>query len=345
LVDLPDDLEYLTYSDFSLSSLAYAGNAIDQDIVCQLLYPQFSLSQRQQLAVRGDLELPLPGQPDREKRDRLALQLQSSPFGQAILKAAGYLKLILQHKEEFTLELGSDRWVVRRQDLDASIVLPFVQQLNRELKALLIQAGIWERGIHQVFCIGGTAVFGKLQQWLQQKLPNATLIRDADSPTGNWVAAGLASVPLHPQVINRYQQQYSEYFLLLELLRAFAETTDTSVELPSYSLEEIVQRLERRGLNTGTCYERLVRLIEGQLPPGLVPSIDNAIWLSQASKQNFASSTIAASEGLFSQEGDRLYRPNPQAQQHLRKYMDIILSRTHQKFEEPLIINLDTKDG
>ncbi len=341
LVDLPDDLQELTYSDFSLCSLPYAGNAIDQDVFCQLLYPQLSVGQLQQLSLPRDLELPLPGQSDKPRRDRLASLLQSSPLGQALLKAAGYLKLIVQHKDEFTLELGTEQWLVKRSDLESKVVLPFVQQLNRELNALLIKTGTSEQGVYQVLCVGGTAAFGTLVKWIQQRLPVANLIRDVDSPTGNWVAAGVASLPLYPQVLNRSQQQYSDYFLLLELLRAFPETGGDSTDR-SYRLEEIMQKLERRGLNTGTCYERLVRLVEGQLPPGLVPSIEDDSLLSQASKQNLHESTLTATPQLFSKQDNHLYRPNLQQQESLRQYLDMLLSGIHQKFEEPLIVKLGT---
>ncbi len=342
LVDLPDNLNNLSHSDFSLGSWSYAGNAIDQDIFCQLLYPQMSETQHQQLSLGKDSELPLPGQPDKPRRDRLASLLQRSSVGQALLKASGYLKLILQHKDEFTLDLGSDRWTVRRQDLEVKVVLPFIQQLNRELNALLVATGISDQAIYQVFCIGGTTVFKTLQKWIRQKLPNATIIQEADSPTGSWVATGLATLPLYPQVLNRFQQQYSDYFLLLELVRAFAETLGDLADRP-YRVEEIVQQLERRGLNTGACYERLLGLVEGQLPPGLVPTIDNAIWLSQASKKNPQYLTLTAT-GLFFQEDNQLYRPNLQQQKLMRQYLEIVLSGSYQKFEEPLIVKLGIPD-
>ncbi len=337
LVDLPDNLQDLTYSDFTLLSLPYAGNAIEQDILCQLLYPQLSVTQQQQLSLNSDLELPLPGQPDPQRRDRLTLLLQSSALGEALLKASGYLKLILQHKDEFTLELGSDRWTVSRLDFESSVVLPFIQYLNLELNALLIETGLSEQGIYQVICTGGTAGLGALAKWLQQKLPLATLIQDNNSPPSSWVASGLATLPVYPQVLNRSQQQYSDYFLLLELLRAFPATLDDSPG--SYSVEEIMQQLEHRGLNTHTFYERLIRLLEGYLPPGLVPSLDNIHWLSQVSKQNLYYSLLTA-ESLFSQEENQLYRPNIKQQERLRQYLDIVLSVTHQKFEEPLIVKL-----
>lgn len=344
LVDLPVDLQNLTDNDFRVYSLPYAGNAIDQDIFCQLLYPQLSVEQDQQLLLSDDLELPLPAQPDPQKRDRLIYQLHSSPLGQALLKASGYLKLILQHKEEFTLELGADQWVVKQQDLDTRVIQPFIQQLNRVLKALLIETGMSEQGIYQVFCLGGSAALKNLHQWLQKSLPLATLIQDTDSSVGNWVAAGLATLPLYPQLLNRTQQQYSDYFLLLELLRAFPQTPEESVTR-SYSLQEIMQQLERRGLNTDACYDRLVRLVEGQLPPGVVPSIEEESLLSQASTPNQHNWAIATNTGIFSKDDNQRYRPNPQQQECLRQYLDLILSGTYQKFQEPLIVKLGSRDN
>ncbi|HAA33549.1 MAG TPA: hypothetical protein DCE56_44755, partial [Cyanobacteria bacterium UBA8553] len=337
LVDLPDDPQDLTHSDFGVCSLPYAGNAINQDIFCQLLYPQLSVVQRQQLALSSDLELPLPGQPDKLKRDRLTLLLQSSAMGRSLLKASGYLKLILQRQDEFTLDLDTEHWVLKRIDLETQVVLPFIQQLNQQLNALLIATGISEQGIYQVLCIGGTATLNTLHQWLEQKLPNATLLHEPDSPGSSWVARGLASLPLYPQVLNRLQQQYSDYFLLLELLRAFSETEG---ELAEYNLGEIMHKLERRGLNTGACYQRLVRLVEGHLPPGLIPSSEDGGWLSQTSKQNLYYSAIA-NQPLFFQQSHQFYRLNPEQQHVLRQYLvELVLSRTYQQFNEPLIVNL-----
>ncbi|NET59326.1 MAG: hypothetical protein F6K47_25250 [Symploca sp. SIO2E6] len=368
VVNLPEDLEKLTHRDFGLLSWRYAGNAIDQDIFCQLLYPQLSQEQQQQLLLPGDLELPLPAQLDQAKRDRLNLVLHSSPLGQAILKAAGYLKLILQQKAELTLELGDYQWLVQRQDLEAKVLQPFLKELNRQLNSLLSKTGISEQGIYQAFCIGGTAAGELIPKWLQAKLPNATLIKDSDSPTGSWIATGLATLPLYPQVLNRNQQQYSDYFLLLELLRAFPKTRDDdsgirknqeispftpqkpgvspiekdttwpAVDRP-YSIKEIMQRLERRGLNTKTCYQRLVSLIEGELPAGLVPATDHNNLLAIASQQNSHYLQVAAAR-LFSQEDNQLYHLNLQQQERLCQYLDLLLSGTYQQFEEPMVVEL-----
>ncbi|MBE9125631.1 MULTISPECIES: hypothetical protein [unclassified Coleofasciculus] len=336
VVNLPHNLQGLTYNNFTLHGWSYGGQAIDQDIFWQLLYPQLSETQRQKLSLEPDLEVPEPGHSDELKRNRAAFLLQSSDFGEALLKACGYLKLILQHKEEFTLELGRDRWTVKRRDLETKVIFPFLEQLNQQLNTLLAKAGLLAQGIVQLVCRGGSMTFPQVQHWLQQKFPNAIFIETVDLPEECWVAAGLATVPLYPQVLNYHQQQYSDYFLLLELLRAF---TNSGVEfsLHTYSIGDILQRLERRGLNTSPCYERLVRLLEGHLPPGLIPTVEYGSLLSHASQENLHYSRIAAAE-LFSIEGGRL-RPNRQQHEYLNEYMELVLSSIYQTFEEPLIVN------
>jgi hypothetical protein len=334
LVDLPEDLRSLRHSDFYLGSLPYGGNELDRDIFYHLLYPQLSTQQRQQLSLDPNLDVPQPGQPDSPKRDRAAANLARSPFGPALLKAAGYLKLILQHKTEFTLEMGSLHWTVQRRDLDAKVIQPFLEQLNRQLNERFIASGILEGAIAQVFLVGGGVGLETPKTWLSRKLPNATFIEAADSPTGEWLATGLACLPLYPQVVNYPQQQYSDYFLLLELLRSFAASPDRS-----YSLDEILQRLEHRGLNTSTCYERLVALINNRLPSGLVPPLGDDSKLSPTSRENRHYSDAIA-EPIFIQEEHQQYRPNSRQQARLHRYLTLLLSGTHQRFEEPNFIKL-----
>ncbi|MCP2730105.1 hypothetical protein [Limnofasciculus baicalensis] len=352
LVDLPNNLEYLTNTSFKLRSWAYGGNAIEQDIFWQLLYPQLSEEQLKELSLNPDLEIPLPNQPELKKRDRAASELQSSPFGQALLKACGYLKLILQRKAEFTLELGTNRWLVKRHNFESRVIVPFVEQINRELNALLVEGKVLGTEITRVICIGGSSNFPTMKKWLEQKLPNATLIQEADLPNG--IAGGLASFALYPQVLNQEQQQYSDYFILLEILRAFSYNRG-NYSSRAYSIKEILGLLERRGLNTAACYNRLLSFIKGELPSGLVPSIDYSNWLSEASCQNPHYAQVAAA-GLFSVcdvsedgdlsetsvavEGEQFYRLNLEQHEYLIQYLDVLLSNTHHAFEEPFLCHL-----
>lgn len=104
-----------------------------------------------------------------------------------------------------------------------------------------------------------------------------------------------------------------------------------------------MRQLERRGLNTGACYERIVCLVEGQMPPGFVPSAEDNVRLSQASRENLQDSLLL-SEPLFSPEDKHSYRLNPQQRERLNHYLERVLSGTYQKFEEPLIVKKVTKN-
>lgn len=379
IVNLPTSLASLTYSDFTIRSLPYAGNAIDQDIICQLLHsPRFRQPRRAErrgtnllnayLAAAessersgeawnwqatdpdieqatwnslslNDLTLPLPGEPDLLNRQRLQQRLESSPLGQSILEAARHLKLIFQHQDRFTLELGDQQWHLTRQDMGSRVILPYIQRLNRELNTLLAQTGMPMQAINQVVCTGGTASLRAIARWLRQKLPNATIIQDtyvstrALSPqehrplTCSRIAYGLATLPLHPQVLDVPRQQYSDYFLLLELLRAFPDQPLTS--------GGVMQLLERRGINTQACHLHILALLEGHLPPGLVPIERDAHLLTSDSRQN--PEYAALLEAPLFNKRDQTYEPNYVQWSRFQQYLNNLLATTHQTLTEPLL--------
>ncbi len=362
LVDLPENLQELTHSNFMLHGFAYAGKGIEQDIICQLLFPQKWRQRRQhtegdskttssnswhwQPAIPGldqmhlsslgidELELPRPGEPDITTRIRLQQRLESSLLGQGVLDAGLALKLILQHQESFTLELADQRWVLQRRDLEAQVFVPFVRRLNRELNRLLVAKGIPTEAINQAILTGGVATCGAVRSWLRQKLPNAKIIQDLSSsdgaPTCSRVAYGLAMLPLHPQVVEVAKLQYTDYFLFSELLRLMPER--------SLSFNEVIQLFENQGINTRTCQQRLLAFLSGELPPGLIPSAQDSNWLTQTSKENPDYKAIAAAP-LFDKQGSLTYRPNSQSIKTLRRYLDAIKASTQQSFDEPYTVN------
>jgi hypothetical protein len=382
LVDLPQQLADLSYDDFHLRSLPVAGNAIDQDIVCQLIYPAwleqpkgmtsstplgytFGIENGARTAANSDssnsnhaadansvdlsqlglssLPLPQPGEPDVQNRFRLQQRLESSALGQALLEAARYVKLNLQHQDHLTLGLGDRHLTITRQDLGSRVFLPYIQRLNRELNALLAQTSVSPLGINQVVCTGGTASLGAIARWLREKFPNATIIQDTYSgnrapspqdnclPTCSRIAYGLATLPLHPQVPNLVRQQYSDYFLLLEVLRAFPDEP--------MSVGGIMQLLERRGINTQACSTHILALLEGHLPPGLVPTAKEAYLLTPESRQNPDYHTLLAAP-LFYKQNNQTYRPNYEQWNHFRRYLSTIMASTYQKLTEPLSVSL-----
>ena len=360
LVDVPQNLHELTHNKFMLHNFFYAGKAIEQDIVCQLLVPEkwresrFSSSEsttvqnnaswrpspgleQMRLSSLGldKLELPRPGEPDLKARIRLQQRLESSVLGQAILNAAGALKLILQQQESFNIELADQRWTLHRRDLESQVFVPFVRRLNREINRLLVARGIPTEAVDQAILTGGVASLGSVSRWLRQKLPNAKIIQDSylnedNTPKCTRVAYGLALLTLHPQVLEIPRQQYTDYFLFTELLQLLPQR--------AVSFGEIIQLFEGRGINTRSCQQRLLAFLEGELPQGLIPEAENSQWITNSSSENPYYKAIASAP-LFEKQGSLTYRPNLEQLQHLRRYLDVIQASTQQSLKEPYTVN------
>ncbi|HEY9738058.1 MAG TPA: hypothetical protein V6D06_17320 [Trichocoleus sp.] len=363
VVYLPRPLNRLSYSDFGLHSLAYAGDGIDLDIIAHLLHPaerrqvrtgqtdssptdpgwgwQAALPELDQadwadLDLDG-LEMPRIAEPDLPLRYQLQQRLESSVLGQSALEAARHLKLILQHQNQFELKLANQRWTVRRKDLENRIVLPYIQRINGHLNRLMSQAGLTAQGINQVVCTGGTASLPAITRWLRQKFPNATIIQDTypnnRPPSCSRVAYGLVNLVRYPQVLDLTRHQYSDTFLLMELVRTFPDQP-----MP---LNGILHLLEQRGINTHVCEMHLIALLEGRLPPGLVPSTGDVPPLSQASVQESVVQALHNAP-LFTRQNAQIYVPNTEQCQRLLAYLAAMLAGKYQQLEEPLLVQLGT---
>ncbi|MBD2300226.1 hypothetical protein [Nostoc sp. FACHB-190] len=363
LVDIPGNLLQLAHTDFMLHSFPYASKGIEQDIICQLLIPPkyreprknnqsngqkntsssgywqpaFANVDRMQWQSLGldKFDLPRAGEPDIGVRIRLQQRLESSVLGQAALEAALALKLILQHQENFILELADQQWTLQRRDLESQVFVPFVRRLNRELNKLLVARGIPTEDINQAVLTGGVASLGVVYHWLRQKLPNAKIIQDSylgenGAPNCSRVALGLAMLPLHSQILEEPRQQYTDYFLFTELLRLLPER--------SLSFNEVLQLFEGRGINTSICQQRLLAFLEGELPAGLIPTPPESAWLTQHSSQNLDYQAIATAP-LFEKQGNLSYRPNSQQLSALRRYLAAVKASTQQSLEEPYTVN------
>jgi len=386
LVNLPSQLQNLNHRDFIHRTVNYGGNALDQDIICQLIYPAWMRQLHQPESASVDtaaatytfksgveaqagaftdgwnwqatdaepdpwlslgwdtLTLPAVGEPDLPKRYRLQQRLQSSPLGLSLIEAARQLKLSLQHQDHATMTLGAQTLVITRQDLGSRVLLLYVQRLNRELNALLNQASIPVLAVNQVICSGGTASLAAIARWLRQKFPNATITQDTYTTTPqdtgllacSRVAYGLATLPLHPQVLDLPRQHYSDYFLLMEILRAFPDQPVT--------VNQLMQVLERRGIDTQSCQHHILALLEGRLPPGLLPTEKDHDLFTADSIQNPEYAALQSASLFFKQDA-QTYLPNHQQWQQLRRYLDTLLSTTYQKLTEPLMASLVPNDG
>lgn len=332
LVDLPSHWERLSRDRFYLRSFPYAGEGIVEDIFYQLLYPQW-LSQPgflQQL----NLTIPQAGLPDVPQRDRARSQLRSFAGGWRLLETAKRVWPILQKQAVLQSTLGELTWCVQKRDFDRYVVKPYLETLNGEVNRLLSQAGLPSQAITQVLISGGTglALSDELQQWLALKCDSVRCLTP-ENPQ-EIVAMGLARLPQYPQLLDAIAHQYSDYFLLRELLEV----------LPNRQISEteVMQRLERRGINTRPVRDRILSWLTGTLPPGLIPTTDRGAWLAVTSQQNRDYQTIT-SASLGQIEGDG-YRINTKQRQRLLQYIETLVASSEQHLAEPLSNHLVAAD-
>jgi hypothetical protein len=358
LVCLPNALHNLSYDDFQLRSFGYGGQALAQDIALQLLYPM--LPQDQLPAPLGPLPigtLPLVGEPDAQVRHDLQRQLHSSPIGQMLLEAAVYLNQALQHRDRLTFEFGAHAYTFSREALQAKVMQPFLHRLNRELNQLLSQLSMDNDGVFQVLCTGSAGSLPLITQWLRQRFPQARILSDypdvaaqatelrandlrasdsSDAPSALYptfmqhrIAYGLVTLPLYPQLLNQTGSQYSDFFLLLELLR--------SLPNQPLSLSHILKILEARGINTQSCRHRILALLEDpQLPPGWLPDPDDR-RLTPAAQTN-PDYAAMRSQPLFVKQGRQFYYIDPQQRDRFLTYWQQIGAR--QPLEEPYVLQV-----
>ena len=339
LVELPERIEDLTHADFVCHGWAYGGDALDLDIVCQLLLNcptgKRFLSDR---FPDEDLIFPQPGESDLPRRYRLWQQLRSQPLGVALLEAANSLKLILPQRQRYTLEIEGYRWELNFVDLERLVLVPFINQLNAELNQAIVKAGQSSMGVTHAICLGGNGVWTGLNRWLRQKLPNAA-ISENQTQQGSLdrlslrdkvpVAVGLATLPLYPQVLDRSRHQYRDYFLLKELLNSFEEEK-------ALSIRQVMQGLESRGINTRSCKPRILSILKDRLPLGLVPLEPELVLIHPASRQTPDYQRLSQGS-LFVEEGD-LYRLSSRQAENLRQYLKQLFSGYVQSLDEPGVI-------
>ncbi len=326
LVCLPNTLHNLTHEDFKLRRFEYGAMALQQDIACQLLAPFIP---EPHLGLDMTV-LPIPGEPDCTVRSQLQRQLYQSPAGLMLLEGSAYLQQVLQRQERITFEFGPYACTFSQKAMDTKVTQPFVIRLNRELNRLFSEAGVVAEGITQVICTGNGITQPAIGQWLKQKLPQARFIqseRQMEKLIDHRIAYGLVSLPLYPQVLDRNTQQYSDYFLLMELLR--------SLPLEALTLDEILGHLETLGINTHACKPRVLAILQGQIPSGLVPEPAD-IW---ASRRNADYQSLQM-KPLFRQISAQSFQIDQEQRQRFLDYWAKVTAHTQQTLEEPYSLGL-----
>lgn len=321
LVTFPENPRQLSYDDFMLQSLAYGGDAFAQDILLEFVYPHFSYLDPPLLAL--NLDLPKIAEINPDKRNYLNLILQSQELGQSLSKIAFEVHRILQQDSEFTCKIGGTAWQIKRQDLDLKIILPFLEKLEQQLELILTKATKEASKVSQIICTGGFNVYLStlVSGLLKKKFPMAALVQDSQEESELSVAIGLSRLPLFPKIINTIRHQYSDYFILLELLESITDKPQ--------SFEEILRRLSWRGLNSRVCAERIFGFLHNNFPQGLFT----------ANSALFQESHQSETPVLFT-EKDGYYSADLATKERLHQHLLEILAYSEQKLTEPLIVEL-----
>ena len=153
-------------------------------------------------------------------------------------------------------------------------------------------------------------------------MPNAEI---AGLPPST-VASGLAIAPTYRYLLNISRQQYSDYFLLQEICRLNLQSAITP--------NQLMQQLQNRGVNSKSCRDRILTILQGDLPTGLFP------WQEQEQSLFLSDPTLSYdlfTGRLFELESDGTYQPNWRKFQALRTYLKAILGTMQQSLSEPLV--------
>lgn len=314
-------------SKLHIRSLDYAGISLSQDIVVQLFYPHWQLitNPNRHLCNFDQLSLPEIGASAPQQRILLQQYLLSSAIGQQMLDLAERVKVTFGRDvgiDSCNEDLMGQPIVVFRRELENLILQPFIQRINRELNTILSNAGILGEDIHQVLLLGSTMHIPLLSRWLAQKLPNAKI----DPLATSVVANGLAVSPLYPNLQDIARQQYSDYFLLQEICRLNLTQ--------SVNPNQLLQQLQMNGINIKACRDRILSILQGDLPEGLFP------WQEPESAIILEDPTLSSdlfTGRLFELETDGTYQPNVAKFQQLRVYLQAIIGNMSQTLNEPLV--------
>ncbi|WP_271253638.1 hypothetical protein [Pseudanabaena sp. Chao 1811] len=314
-------------SKLHIRSLDYAGNSLSQDIIVQLFYPHWQLitNPNRHLCKFDHLTLPEVGTESPQQRIPLQQYLLGSNVGQQMLELADRLKVT------FGQDISVDSWnedllgqpiVVLRREVENLILQPFIQRINRELNAIISNAGILGEDVRQVLLLGNTMHIPLLSRWLAQKLPNAKI----DPLGASVVANGLAVAPLYANLHDVARQQYSDYFLLQEICRLNLTQ--------SVNPNQLLKQLQMRGVNIKACRDRILSILQGDLPEGIFP------WQEPEHGAVLEDPTLSSelfAGRLFELETDGTYQPNVTKFQQLRVYLQAIIGNMSQTLNEPLV--------
>ncbi|MFP4220938.1 MAG: hypothetical protein ACLFSH_10200, partial [Phormidium sp.] len=324
--------------------IAYGHRDLADDLLIQLMltpHPDWC----HELGVMELQQFPRCGAADRPRRIALQQWLDADEERQAARELARQVLAALQLGDRTDFELAGHWRRIHRHQLDETVLVPFFEQLNQDFNQFLSELGLSSQGISRVL-LSGDSANGLLDiaPWLNHKLPNAVIVTQsppsalsAVTARNTPIATGLAQFLHYPLHGCDGGQQYSDFFLLQELL-------ETVPDQP-LSRQEAIARLELRGIHVGGIESRIVALLHNQLPPGLIPTPPDEEWLTPESRQvPFYEKLTATPLFQFFPESKTYQIHRPLARQ-LLQYLHRLTAETRQSFREPLSLHQSTVEA
>lgn len=303
-------------------SIEYAGVAINQDIVLQMLYPKTKDKFPTTQFITSGIENP-------EHRTNLQQFLIKSDIGLEALATAEQIKVFFCTHPEATIwqgNLGGKSLKINRADLEIKVIQPFIQSLNDAIAKFTNQlTKQFPKEITHISLAGGIMELSSIRQWLEAKFINSQI---TNLPSA-YLACGLATAPKYPQYLDVNRHQYSDYFLLSEIC-----ALDLQEPL---NLATLIKKLQNRGVNPKACGDRLSQILTGTFPQGILPwhEPEKSLILPDAYLD-----PQLLNDKLFTKIGDNdLYTLNIAYSKVLAAYLKMLESSqsSGQNFSEPLV--------
>ncbi|XTZ10005.1 MAG: hypothetical protein ACQZ3N_07715 [cyanobacterium endosymbiont of Rhopalodia yunnanensis] len=184
------------FSSLISRQLTYAFHSIDQDIFCQLIYPQWR-SKITKISSRLQPYFPQVGSTDLFSREAFNQQLKNHPLGNTFLEAAQLTRLILKQQDSFVSSLGEKSWGVTRQEFIQQITIHWIKKLNETLNSLFSLGEISKYGIGKIILCGKEieTVDYILCAWLQKIFFHKPVILKQKKQSENKLTQGLSYIP------------------------------------------------------------------------------------------------------------------------------------------------------
>ncbi|BBA79097.1 hypothetical protein RGRSB_0523 [cyanobacterium endosymbiont of Rhopalodia gibberula] len=183
------------FSSLISRQLTYAFQSIDQDIFCQLIYPQWQ-SQITKISPCLKPHFPQVGNTNLFLRGAFNQQLKNHPLGNTFLEVAQLTRFILKQQDSFVSSLGEKSWGVTRHEFIQQITTHWIKKLNETSNSLFSLGETSQYEIGQIILLGKEieTVDYILHAWLHEKFLQNPVIFKPKKQSENKLTQGLVYI-------------------------------------------------------------------------------------------------------------------------------------------------------